>query len=221
MRHDLKQLSSLPIFYGIQEADLPAMLNCLGSFRKTYRKNEIILLESNEIRNVGVILSGTVHMIKEDDSGHQSLLVAMHRHELFGESFSCGSSQDAHVSFFAASACTVLFLPFHRVIHSCKVNCIFHHRLIENMVQLIGDKNVQLMRKIEIISQKNLRDKLMRYLRYQSEGAQGGWFTIPLGRIELARYLCADRSALTRELSAMQQDGLIAFEKNRFRILVP
>lgn len=213
-------ISRLPLFSGIREEDIPTMLSCLGSFQKSYKKDEIILIESNEVRNVGVILSGMVHMVKEDENGDQALLVSMRESELFGESFSCGSILNARVSFFAATPCTILFLPFYKVIHACKMTCTFHHRLIENMVRLIGDKNVQLMQKIEVISKKTLREKIMTYLRHQAMEQNSGYFSIPLGRIELAKYLCADRSAMTRELACMQEDGLIMFEKNKFRILV-
>lgn len=99
------------------------------------------------------------------------------------------------------------------------MTCTFHHRLIENMVQLIGDKNVQLMQKIEVISKKTLREKIMAYLQNQSIEQHSKSFTIPLGRLELAAYLCADRSALTRELSCMQKDGLIWYSKNTFKLL--
>ena len=87
------------------------------------------------------------------------------------------------------------------------------------MVRLIGDKNVQLMHKIEIISKKTLREKIMTYLQQQSIEQSSKHFTISLGRLELAEYLCADRSALTRELSYMQKDGLISYEKNTFLLL--
>ena len=204
---------------GTAKAEQLKAANCLGSFQKNYQKDEIILLESNEVRSVGIILSGIVHMVKEDSEGYQTLLVAMKDGELFGESFSCGSHLDAHVSFFAAAPCTVLFLPFHKIIHSCKMSCTFHHRLIENMVQLIGDKNVQLMHKIEVISKKTLREKILTYLQQQALDQDSRQFTIPLSRLELAKYLCADRSALTRELSYMQKDGLISYEKNTFQLL--
>ena len=204
---------------GAAKAEQLKAANCLGSFQKNYQKDEIILLESNEVRSVGIILSGIVHMVKEDSEGYQTLLVAMKDGELFGESFSCGSHLDAHVSFFAAAPCTVLFLPFHKIIHSCKMSCTFHHRLIENMVQLIGDKNVQLMHKIEVISKKTLREKILTYLQQQALDQDSRQFTIPLSRLELAKYLCADRSALTRELSYMQKDGLISYEKNTFQLL--
>ena len=87
------------------------------------------------------------------------------------------------------------------------------------MVRLIGDKNVQLMQKIEVISKKTLREKIWAYLQNQSLEQHSKTFTIPLGRLELAEYLCADRSALTRELSYMKRDGLIRYEKNQFQLL--
>ena len=219
MKLESHKLILLPLFAGIREEDLSAMLACLGSFQKRYRRDEIILLESNEVRSVGVILSGKVHMVKEDAEGAQTLLVTMKENELFGESFSCGSNLAAQVSFRAAADCTVLFLPFYKIIHSCKMSCPFHHRLIENMVQLIGDKNVQLMQKIEVISKKTLREKILAYLRSQAPAQDCRRFTIPLGRLELADYLCADRSALTRELAHMKADGLIWYEKNQFQLL--
>lgn len=219
MLFNFRQLTSLPLFYGIREEDLPAMLKCLGSFKKNYKKDEFIFLENHEVRNVGVIMSGTVHMIKEDSEGYKTLLVTMKDGELFGESFSCGSHLGSRVSFLAITPCTILLLPFYKVIHTCKMTCTFHHRLIENMVRLIGDKNVQLMSKIEVISKKSLREKIMAYLQLQADEQKSSRFTIPLGRLELADYLCADRSALTRELSSMKRDGLIDYEKNTFQLL--
>lgn len=219
MQLNFKQLTSLPIFRGIRNDDLPAMLNCLGSFQKQYKKGEIILLESNRVRSVGIILSGIVHMVKEDEDGDHTLLVTMKQEELFGESFSCGSFPDSRVSFVAATPCLVLFLPFRKILHTCTMSCSFHHRLIENMVRLISNKNVQLIHKIEIISKKTLREKIMAFLQQQAIEQGRRQFSIPLGRLELAEYLCADRSALTRELSSMQKDGLIVYEKNTFRLL--
>ena len=87
------------------------------------------------------------------------------------------------------------------------------------MVRLISAKNVTLIQKIEVISKKTLREKILAYLSIQAQVQGTRYFEIPLGRVELADYLCADRSALTRELSSMKADGLIDFDKNVFRIL--
>lgn len=219
MQIDLEQLVLLPIFSGIRPENLSPMLQCLGSFHKQYHKNEIIFLESQEVKLVGVVLSGVVHMVKEDVDGGKTLLVCSKEGDLFGETFACGNLINSYVSFKAVTPCSILFLPFYKVIHSCKMTCTFHHRLIENMVGLISDKNIQLMSKIEVISKKSLRDKILTYLYLQAEQQKARHFTIPLGRLELADYLCADRSALTRELTLMERDGIIRYEKNTVELL--
>lgn len=88
-------------------------------------------------------------MIKEDAKGYETLLVTIEENELLSESFSCGSFLSAQVSFRAATDCTVPFLPLYKIIHSCKLSSPFHRRLIENMGNLFGDTNVQLIQKIE------------------------------------------------------------------------
>ena len=103
-------------------------------------------------------------------------------------------------------------------VNSCTNTCVFHHRLIENMVRVIAAKNLELMRKVEVVSKKNLREKILAYLSLQAQLNESRYFEIPLGRIELADYLCADRSALTRELSKMRDEGLIDYDKNMFRV---
>ena len=87
------------------------------------------------------------------------------------------------------------------------------------MVHIIASKTRDLMRKVEIISKKTLREKILAYLSIQAQLQKSRYFEIPLGRVELAEYLCADRSAVTRELAKMKEYGLIDYDKNCFRIL--
>ena len=214
-----KLKTNSPLFEGIKPEDLQAMLTCLGYRIGTYHKGETIALEDEYIKYIGIILEGTVDMIKEDLWGNKTMLVRMRKDELFGETFACGEDSLSVVTFSVIEDASILFLPFDRVMHTCTMTCVFHHRLIENMVHIIANKNRDLMRKVEVISKKNLREKILAYLSIQSQIHQTRYFEIPLGRVELAEYLCADRSALTRELANMRAAGLIVYDKNMFRIL--
>ena len=84
---------------------------------------------------------------------------------------------------------------------------------------MLTEKNRMLMEKLEITSKRTLREKILAYLSLTAERSGKDYFEIPLGRVALAEYLCADRSALTRELNNMRSDGLIDFDKNTFRII--
>lgn len=206
------------IFDGILSADLETMLGCIGYHIGSYKKGEIIAFEAENIRHVGIVLSGAVDMVKEDLWGNRTMLVRMRKDEIFGETFVCGEDNMSVVTFTVAEDAQVLFLPFDRVMNSCTNTCVFHHQLIENMVRVIAMKNLELMRKVEVVSKKNLREKILAYLSQQAQLHDSRYFEIPLGRLELADYLCADRSALTRELSKMRDEGLIDYDKNMFRV---
>lgn len=217
MRDIIREVNS-PLFEGIQPEDLRTMLGCIGYHVGVYKKGQTVALEEEHIHHVGILLSGAVDMVKEDLWGNKTMLVRMRKDEVFGETFACGTDTLSVVTFTVSEDAEILFLPFNKVMHTCTMACGFHHRLIENMVRTIANKNRDLIRKVEVISKKTLREKILSYLSLQAQINKSRYFEIPLGRVELADYLCADRSALTRELAKMRDDGLIDYDKNCFRI---
>ena len=208
-----------PLFAGIAPTDMEGMLGCIGYHIRAFQKGEIIAFEEENINHVGVVLSGAVDMIKEDVWGNRRMLLRTYPEDIFGETFACGEDSLSVVTFVASQDCRVMFLSFCRVMHTCTHACQFHQTLVENMVRLIARKNRELMRKVEVVSKKTLREKILAYLSIQAQSQGKKSFEIPLGRVEWAEYLCADRSALTRELSKMQEDGLIRYRRNTFEIL--
>lgn len=208
-----------PLFAGIAPGDMEGMLGCIGYHVRDFQKGEIISFEEENINHVGVVLEGAVDMVKEDLWGNRTMLVRSYPEDIFGETFACGEESLSVVSFHAAEPCRVLFLSFCRVMHTCTHACQFHQTLIENMVRLIARKNRELMRKVEVVSKKTLREKILAYLSIQAQTQGAKRFEVPLGRVEWAEYLCADRSALTRELAKMKDEGLIDYHRNSFEIL--
>ena len=208
-----------PLFAGIKNEDMGAMLHCIGYHISSFSRGEIIAFEGDHLKHIGIVLSGRVDMVKEDLWGNKTMLLRMGRNEIFGETFACGDDSLSTVTFLVSEDATVMFMPFSRVMHSCTMACGFHHRLIENMVRLIAGKNRELMQKVDVVSKRTIREKLLAYLSIQAQQQRQRYFEIPLGRVELAEYLCVDRSALTRELAKMKEDGLIDYDRNHFRIL--
>ena len=218
MKNIMSEVRS-PLFYGIKPDELNAMLSCIGYHIGTFKKGDIVAFEGDHLKHIGIIMKGSVDMVKEDLWGNKTMLMRMRKDELFGETFACGSDNLSVVTFLVSEDAKVLFMPFDRVMHSCTMACRFHHRLIENMVKIIADKNRDLMRKVDVVSKRTIREKLLSYLSIQAQVQDSRYFEIPLGRVELAEYLCVDRSALPRELAKMKEDGLIDYDKNCFRIL--
>ena len=217
--NDILSKVDSPLFDGIRPEDRKLMLGCIGYHIGTFRKGDIVAFESENIRHLGIVLCGAVDMVKEDLWGNSTLLVRTRRGEVFGETFACGSDSLSTVTFLVSEDAQILLLPFDRVMHSCSMACQFHHRLVMNTVRIIANKNRDLMRKVEVVSKRSIREKLLAYLSIQAQALGSRYFEIPLGRIELAEYLCVDRSALTRELAKMKEEGLIDFDRNCFRML--
>ena len=216
---NLEGIGACTLFEGIEHTSIKAMLKCIGAYEKKYKKGEYISIEEDFVRSVGIVHSGVVDMIKEDVWGNCTVVVRMKDNEIMGETFACGSDSSTKVSFVAAEDTVMIFLPFEKVMHVCSNSCEFHHRLIRNMVVSMANKNRSLMEKIEVVAKRSLREKIMQYLSLQSEKQEGGYFEIPLGRTELANYLVADRTAVSRELANMKAEGIIDFDKKMFKFL--
>lgn len=212
-------VTTCPLFREIDPVELGAMLKCLSAREVTPGRGEFIMASPGTAPLMGVVLEGEVEMISEDYFGKKSLLTVLSVGSVFGESYSCVKARNRTIAYQASGKCRVLLLDYDRILHACKLVCRFHHRMIENMVELIAEKNLELIEKLEVTSRTSIREKLLTYLTRQAERAGSLTFTVPLGRTELAEYLCADRSAMTRELSRMREEGLIDFNKRTFTLL--
>ena len=206
-----------PLFQEITFSDFEPMLNCLSSKTTAYRKSDIILLSGDSINFVGLILSGSIKIIREDMNGNSSILAKLAASEIFGEVFACAEVFHSPVTVQAIEETEVLFIDYSKIFTSCTNACHFHNRLIKNMLKLVAQKNLMLNQKIEILSKRTTRDKLLCFFDFQ-RGASNA-VTIPFNREEMANYLCVDRSAMSNELCKMRDDGLIRFNKNYFEIL--
>ncbi|MDL2300588.1 Crp/Fnr family transcriptional regulator [Clostridiaceae bacterium OttesenSCG-928-D20] len=218
MQLDMKQLQSIPLFENIKPEDFAALFACMNVQRESYDKGEFISLDGDTLSRIGIVLSGRVQLIKEDIFGNRAILSEMQTGEVFGESFVCGGSFVLTASFQAAENTNVLFLSFDKVMTLCESACDYHAALIKNMVVTIARSNIRLLEKLVVTTKHSLREKILTYLSQLAEKQGGLTVTSPLGRADMADFFGADRSALSRELKRMKDEGLIDFEKNTFSL---
>ena len=209
-------ISNLALFSGIEEDHIQLLLTRLGCYEKSFNKGDIIVLEEDETRYAGVVLSGQVQMVKADIWGDESLMAYMGPGEIFAESFAVCKDSSSYVSFIASQKTRVLFLSLDHIINTCPHRCSFHSTLVTNLFELIAKKNQQLMEKIDIVAKPTLREKILAYLSLQAQKQQSRYIEIPLNRQDMAQFLCSNRSAMTRELSKMKEEGIIDFDGSTF-----
>ncbi|HOD92309.1 MAG TPA: Crp/Fnr family transcriptional regulator [Clostridia bacterium] len=207
------------LFNGISSDCINSMLNCLGAKIVSYKRNEIILMVDDSIESIGLVLEGCVLVSSEDFMGVRAIMAIIEKYDIFAEAFVCANLSKSPVTITAVDNCKIMWLKFPRIIQTCNKACQFHSKLIENMMSLLASKNMQMHQKLDILSKRNLREKILTYLHINASKTKSRTFEIPLSRNELADYLNADRAALSRELSKMKQEGIIDFNLSSFRIL--
>lgn len=214
---DEQKYKELPLFQHMQEKEIHEILLTAGCFVKNFKKGNYIYQENEVIHSLGVILTGHVYMVKEDVWGEETILVRMGKGDLFGENFACSPNPASTVTFYAPQAAEVLFIPYERLLrHAGNRNVLL---FITNLISMMTYKSQNLMRKINVVSRKSLREKIQCFLSLEAEKTGTLDFTIPFSREEMAEYVCANRSALSRELKAMEKDGLIELKGRTCRIL--
>ena len=213
----LNILASAALFMDIRPSELEAMLSCNGAKIKNVQKGRFVLLTGSKPTHIGLVISGQFHILYEDFRGERSLIAVVSPGELFAEAICCAGVSESPVTVMAKTDSTVMLLNFSRIVHLCSNACPFHTKLIENMLYLVASKNLLLQNRMEIISLKSIRSKVMRYLESFMPD-QGRNIMIPLNREEMASFLCVERCALSHELSRMKKDGMIDYKKNNFII---
>ena len=224
--HDLnetcRQISAMEncmLFTGIDESDIQTLLDCLSAKQRHIKKNRFIFHAGDKMESMGIVISGAVHVLREDFWGKRKIVARLESGELFGEAFACAGVEKLPISVMAAEDSVILLLNSQRLIKSCSSACAFHGYLITNLTLLLAEKNVALVQKLEYITQPTTREKLLSYLSEQARIAGKSTFTIPFNREELADYLSVERSAMSAELSKMKDDGLLLYKKNHFVLL--
>ena len=218
MKEYFEILRACPLFSCVEEGELEAMLHCLGAQERAADREQTIFREGEPADFVGVVLQGAVRVIRTDFYGNQTIVGQVEPGGLFGEAFSCAGVNYLPVTVTAVESAHVLLLDLRRVLTVCSKACVFHSRIVSNLVQVLAQKNLQLNQRLDVAARRSTRDKLMAYLQMQAKACGSAEFTIPFDRQALADYLGVERSAMSAELSRMQKDGLLETRRNHFRL---
>jgi len=213
-------LKNTTLFAGIDDAGLDCLLACLCPFRRSYGRGESLLRAGQSAGQVGVVLTGSIEAFRTAPDGDRILVSRMGPGGVFGDVLG-GSSLTSPVTVAAVEPCEVLFFSYQKLLVHCQNSCAAHTLLLQNLVRSISDKYFVLSRRVDLLLLKTLRAKVSAFLLSEAQRAGAATFTVPFTRAQLAEYLNCDRSALSRELSRMQTEGLIETYKSSFKLQDP
>ena len=186
---------------------------------KDFEKNEVITTYIVNRNQVCIVLEGSADLMRYDFNGNQMVVEKFNKFDVFGEIFyQINTNNELFV--LAREKSKILQFNYDIFEKKCKKNCKTHQDLLLGLPNLVLTKVSDLNLRIELLSKKSIRDKLISYFRILSEKNFSKTFTLPLSLTDLADYLSVDRSAMMRELKILKDEGFInKTGKNKITLL--
>ncbi len=202
------------LFSDLSEDDISYALTFFSARRATYEKGEMLSRPSEALSHFGLVLDGRVQVCMEDIDGNNIIMAIVTPGHTFGESL-CFLGGSAPVHIYATDDTEVLWLSTDKI---KKRGYDSRDSMISNrFTAMLATKTLEMNDRIQILSKIKLRDRLITYFS-QNVTKYGSSFTLPLSREDMAAYLGTNRSALSRELGKMRDEGIIEFEKSKFTV---
>lgn len=211
-------MRACPLFDGIEDGELVKMLGHLDAKRREYPKGGVLFSEGDPAEFLGIVLSGKVQVTRTDYDGNRSVLTSIPPSGMFAEAFVSAGLPVFPVDVTAAEDTVVLLIPARKIMavraDAQETDC----RLLFNLLRIVSRKNLLLHDKIEVISKRTTREKLMAYLSLEAKKHGSRSFRIPYDRQALADYLSVDRSGLSAEIGKLCKTGVLECKRENFRL---
>ena len=206
-----------PLLEGVSPQDCQAMRNCLGVYEQRFQPGDV-LYDFGDGRNMlGILMEGTAEIERIDAEGSRTILEHLQPGGVFGEMLMFQNVLGDSIDVSCEKSCSVWFFPQEKLENRCEKNCGHHNRMIENMFHLIAEKATALSERVEVLSRRSIREKLLCYFSLQ-QAKNDGSFTLPFSPSALADYISTDRSAMMRELKKLRESGEVQIEGRRVTI---
>lgn len=212
------QIKNSPVFYGMNDEELKGLLECFHARVRKYQKEEMIIRQGDIISNIYLILDGGVNIEKDSYWGRRIIISRLGKNQNLALSFVGSKNVESSVDAITVEETLVLILSYEKCTSMCQNACTRHKVLINNLFQILSKENIELIQKIENVSQKTIRDKVLTFLSNEAQKNHSNQFDIKFNRQDLADYLNVDRSAMSFELSKLQKERLIKYNKNHFEL---
>jgi len=216
MTTEKDRIGSCPLFQNLNEKDLTYAFEFFHAKNRTFDKGEGMKRPGEKLPFFGLVLSGNVEVYMDDIDGNHLVMAYVEEGETFGESL-CYLGRPNPVGIVAATDCEVLFMDCERIQSAGTKNeldCLLGRRF----TAMLAERTLDMNNRIQVLSKLSIRDKLMTFFARQQLIAGKKTFEIAMDRERLAAYLGTNRSALSRELSRMKEEGIIDFDRNVFRL---
>lgn len=214
----VNRLNKYPLFMGIESEALNDMLICMNPIMSIHKKNEFVSIAGEKLDKLGIIISGSVAVTKENSTGDRVIIAILNQGETLGEMAVFSGKKFWPATVVAQEDCEVMFIPPEKIVGQCEKSCFGHKLLILNMMKIISKKALLLNKKVEYLAIKSLRTRISRFFVEEYNDSGNLYFLMPMNRNEFADFLNVSRPSLSREMCKMRDEGIIEFHKSSIKI---
>lgn len=204
------------LFAGLTEAEIQKLLICCKAKQKHVPRGGMIYDVGDKASDILLVLRGILLVSGYDYWGNRTIHAEAAEGDIFGAAYATAPALPVAVE--TQSGCDILLLPYEKLTEPCENTCTFHQRVLKNIIDILARKNMSQMEKMGHLTKRTMREKILSYLSAAAAKTTEKIFAIPFDRRQLADYLAVDRSALCRELSKLKREGVLDYNKNKFRL---
>lgn len=215
-----QELVKSPLFQDISYEDYQGLMHCFQAVQRSFRAEELIYdfsVPSNDA--VGIVERGSAVLIRIDEEGVATVMEELGPGGVFGKTLAFAGSSGDSLEVLCRVPCDVLFIDYPHILKRCESACTRHSVLVQNMLRLMSDKAQALSQRVDVLSRRSIREKLLCYFRQLADKEGDNVFTLPFSLSTLADYIATDRSAMMRELKRLREEGVVRSDGRRFTLL--
>lgn len=207
------------LFAGVDEESCNNMLRCFGAYERQFSARQVILSCGERQDMIGVLLSGSAELLRLSEDGGRTVLETLNEGSVFGEELAFTGTRDGSAVIECREDCRVVFMRYDQITKRCENACLHHSLLVQNLFRLLSTKTLQLSERVEVLSRRTIREKLLCCFEQLSRREKSNSFLLPFSLSALAEYISADRSAMMRELKKLREEGIVQTENRQITLL--
>lgn len=205
------------LFENISDKNIEKLKRILKANTVNYKKNVNVLSNVNRDDFIAIIDTGCVQLVFNDYDGNKTILEEIPEGKIFGNLTSSINSEE--ITCITKEDTQITYIEYNEITNDEIIKTDFYIIFIKNLIKMlsqqVGNKNTR----IELLTKRTTRDKLLEYFKWESQEKGNKTFTLPMTFTELANYLSVDRSAMSREISYLKEEGFIKTNGKKITIL--
>lgn len=205
------------LFHNISPKNQEKLLHLLEAHSFNFKKDTPISSAIYDDNIIGIVVSGYIQIIRTDYNGNRTIIEELEEHSIFGSMISSISNKEYEI--IAKEDSKIIIMEYNRIIEGVQSNYSFYTQFIQNLLQLISSKISEKNDRIEILTEKTIRNKLLKYFQIVSKKNGSKNIYLPFTFTELAEYIAVDRCAMSRELKYLKEEGFIEIKSKKITLL--